>query len=66
MSTDQTAVWAYGKAEPGWYCAKWTWDTKYAAHLEEVEYRVSRSIGKPLQDGTPTMLDGKTPLTSLQ
>ena len=45
-SQDPTAVWAYGKVEPGWYMAKAIWRQSYADHLKELGYRVERSIGK--------------------
>ena len=59
MADDPTGVWAYGKAEPGWYCAKALWSQAYASHLEEMGYRIVRSIGKPTEDGKPTDAFGK-------
>lgn len=44
---DPTCVWAFGKVSRGWYCAKSIWDEKYAAHLEEMGYRVMRSVKRP-------------------
>ena len=58
-NTNPYCVWAFGIKEPGWYCAKWIWEQKYADHLTELGYRVVRSIGKPLADGTPTDIHGK-------
>jgi hypothetical protein len=57
--TDATCVWAFGIAEPGWYCAKSIWDQAYAAHLQSLNYRVVRSIGKPTIDGRPTDVFGR-------
>lgn len=57
-SGDATSVWAWGIVEPGWYCACWGWDGKFAEHLKQIGYRVVRSIGKPTPDGRPTDIRG--------
>jgi len=33
-------MWVYGKAEPGWYLAKGTWDETLAAHWRSLGYQV--------------------------
>lgn len=40
-------TWVYGKVEPGWYIARWTWDPEWATRLIYHGYRVERSIAKP-------------------
>lgn len=40
-------TWVYGKAEKGWYVARWKWNAEWATHLESIGYRVQKSIEKP-------------------
>ena len=37
-------TWVYGKVEPGWYIAKWTWDEKWADNLKSKGYSVTNNI----------------------
>jgi hypothetical protein len=46
-SQDPTHTWVFGKATPGWYMARWSWNAVWAAHLEAKGYRVERSEDKP-------------------
>lgn len=41
------SVWVFGKAEPGWYCARWMPDREYASHLESLGYEVRVQVEKP-------------------
>lgn len=47
MDDDGTKVWVMGKAEPGWYVARWEWNKAYADHLTSIGYEVRQSIEKP-------------------
>ena len=42
-----TAVWAYGKVEPGWYMACLRWRKKEAERLRDMGYEVKQSKRKP-------------------
>lgn len=46
-NVDPTKTWVYGKTEPGWYCARTTWDGPWAKELEAKGYQVRRSIESP-------------------
>lgn len=49
MNNDANATWVYGIKEPGWYCARWTWDQEWAKQLESRGYRVMKSVDKPTE-----------------
>lgn len=40
-------VWVMGKVHPGWYIARWVWDSAYAQELTDVGYEVVKSIENP-------------------
>lgn len=47
ISNGADKTWVFGKAQPGWYVARWIWNGEYARHLESLGYKVERSVEKP-------------------
>jgi hypothetical protein len=47
VSKGPEKTWVFGKAQPGWYVARWTWNKVDADRWEALGYKVQRSIEKP-------------------